>query len=68
MKVLTDVQNCNVRFTTLEVQAEDVGKVLHKLDSTKDYCIKTPDIGKVVSRLSFNGEVRSTVFVEEELF
>ncbi len=65
MKVLSDVQNCNVRFTTLKVLESDVGTVLHKLDSLNDYCIKTPDIGKVVSTLSFNGEIRSTVFVEE---
>ncbi len=65
MKVLSDVQNCNVRFTTLKVQEDDVGTVLRKLDSLNDYCIKTPDVGKVLSTLTINGEVRSTVFVEE---
>lgn len=64
MKVLTDVQNCNVRFITLRIIENDVGAILPKMDSQYDYTISLKDVGRKISTLIINNEIRSTIFFD----
>lgn len=64
MKTISDVQNCNIRFSTAKVEQHDIGKVLLNFNSNSLHVITSSDVDKTVSTLQINNKIMSTIFVD----